>query len=161
VRRRGHAIAIAALLAACGRSGEDEKKPAGEKPPPVAASAPRADAAPAADPSLPRYWVEPSAAAGLARMLEQVKPRVLGVGEVHLAGRPKVRSALSRFTEDMLAGLDGRATDLRSTGGAEAPAPGREAGDRRRRATTERPPETERDRPPAGRARGAPSGRTS
>lgn len=101
---------LAVALAACGRSEER----AGEKPAETApATAPRTDAAPAADPNLPRHWVEPTAAAALTRMLGQVKPRVLGVGEVHLvAGGPRVKSALARFTEDMLAGLDGRATDL-------------------------------------------------
>lgn len=101
---------LAVALAACGRSEER----AGEKPAETApATAPRTDAAPATDPNLPRHWVEPTAAAALARMLGQVKPRVLGVGEVHLvAGGPRVKSALARFTEDMLAGLDGRATDL-------------------------------------------------
>lgn len=101
---------LAVALAACGRSEER----AGEKPAETApAKAPRTDAAPATDPNLPRHWVEPTAAAALARMLGQVKPRVLGVGEVHLvAGGPRVKSALARFTEDMLAGLDGRATDL-------------------------------------------------
>jgi len=144
VRTRGRAIAIALALAACGTSGEDEKKPAGEKP--VVAAPSRADAAPAEDPSLPRHWVEPTAAAGLARMLEQVKPRVLGIGEVHLvAGGPKVRSALSRFTDDMLAGLDGRATDLVVETWVSEGACGKTEKQVTAdvRATTERPPETE------------------
>lgn len=133
--------AIGLATMACGRSDETspEKKPAVTRPP--------ADAAPvAADPSLPRHWVEASAPAALARLLEQVKPRVLGVGEVHLvAGGPQVRSALSRFTDDMLAGLGGRATDLvvetwvtdGRCGAAEKQVT------RDVRATTERPPETE------------------
>jgi hypothetical protein len=102
---------VLALATSCGRS--DERT--GEKSPPAPAAAPArpTDAAPLPDPNLPRHWVEPTAAAALTRMLGQVKPRVLGVGEVHLvAGGPRVKSALARFTEDMLAGLDGRATDL-------------------------------------------------
>lgn len=132
-------LAVVAALAACGKADE-EKKPA-----PPAAVGP-ADAAPAPDPPLPRHWVEPTAAAALTRMLEEVEPRVLGVGEIHLvAGGPKVRSALSRFTDDMLAGLDGRATDLVVetwvAAGKCGVAEKQVTADVR--ATTERPPETE------------------
>ena len=104
----GLTVALAVAVA-CGKTEEPSEKAA----PPVAAALPPADAAPIPDPNLPRHWVEPTAGAALTRMLAQVKPRVLGVGEVHLvAGGPRVESALVRFTEDMLAGLDGRATDL-------------------------------------------------
>jgi len=137
----GLTLAVAVSLAGCGKPADDKAEQ--KKPPPAA---PPADAAPALDPSLPRHWVEPSARAGLARMLEQVKPRVLGVGEVHLvAGGPQVRSALARFTDDMLAGLDGRATDLV----VETWVSGNSCGVVEKqvtadvKATTERPPETE------------------
>ncbi|HEU5060614.1 MAG TPA: hypothetical protein VFU21_28985 [Kofleriaceae bacterium] len=132
-------VLLAALLSACGKADEEKK------PPPPAPAAPRADAA-APDPDLPRHWVEPTAAAALARMLEQVTPRVLGVGEVHLVqGGPRVRSALDRFTGDMLAGLRGRASDLvvetwvsaGSCGKAEKQVTADV------KAKTERPPETE------------------
>ena len=142
----GLTLVVAASLAGCGKPAEkkaEEKRAERERAP---LAAPPADAAPPLDPSLPRHWVEPSAPAALARMLEQVKPRVLGVGEVHLvAGGPQVRSALARFTDDMLAGLDGRATDLvvetwvasGSCGEAEKQVTADV------KATTERPPETE------------------
>ena len=141
--RAGRAVAIAAALAACG-TADEEKKPAAAPQP--AAPAPRADAAVPPDPNLPRHWVEPTAAAALARLLEQVTPRVLGVGEVHLvAGGPQVRSALARFTDDMLAGLGGRATDVVVetwvTDGACGVAEKQVTADVK--ATTERPPEME------------------
>ncbi len=140
----GLTLAVA-LAAGCGKSGEENKGSAAA-PTPVAAKATRADAAPVPDPNLPRHWVEPTAAAALARMLEQVKPRVLGIGEVHLvAGGPKVRSALSRFTDDMLAGLDGRATDIVVETWVSEGACGKTEKQVTAdvRATTERPPETE------------------
>ena len=135
-------VALVAALAACG-TADEETKPATPPPP---AAAPRADAAPPPDPALPRHWVEPTAAAAMARLLEQVTPKVLGVGEVHLiAGGPRVRSALARFTDDMLAGLGGRATDLVVetwvTDGACGAAEKQVTSDVK--ATTERPPETE------------------
>ena len=141
--RAGRAVAIAAVLAACG-TADEETKPASAAQP--AAPAPRTDAAPAPDANLPRHWVEPTAAAALARLLEQVTPRVLGVGEVHLvAGGPRVRSALARFTDDMLAGLGGRATDVVVetwvTDGACGVAEKQVTADVK--ATTQRPPETE------------------
>ena len=132
-----HAVLVLAALAGCGRS-EEQKQP----PPPVKPI----DAAPAEDPSLPRHWIEPSAPAALARMLEQVRPRVLGVGEVHLvAGGPAVKSALARFSDDMFAGLGGRATDLVVetwvTDGKCGKVEKQVTADVR--TTTERPPETE------------------
>jgi hypothetical protein len=138
----GLTLALAVALAGCGKA---EEKRAEERPAARTPAAP-ADAAPAADPALPRHWVEPTAAAALARMLEQTKPRVLGVGEIHLvAGGPKVRSALARFTDDMLAGLEGRATDLVVetwvAAGACGKAEKQVTADVKR--TTERPPETE------------------
>jgi hypothetical protein len=136
----GLTLALAIALA-CGKS---EEHATGSAEPVVAP--PRPDAAPPVDPSLPRYWVEPDAPAALARMLKGVKPRVLGVGEVHLvAGGPLVRSALARFTDDMFAGLGGRATDLVVetwvTDGRCGKAERQVTADVR--ATTERPPETE------------------
>jgi hypothetical protein len=135
---------VLALTTSCGRSDE----PTGEKTATAQAAAPAraADAAPVPDPDLPRHWVEPNAAAALARLLTQVTPRVLGVGEVHLvAGGPRVRSALARFTDDMLAGLGGRATDVVVetwvSGGACGKAEKKVTADVK--ATTERPPETE------------------
>jgi hypothetical protein len=48
--------------------------------------------------------------------LEQIlkaNPRILGIGEYHeLDGSPKVKSAIKRFTEDMLPLLKGKATSL-------------------------------------------------
>jgi hypothetical protein len=136
--RRRYALLLLAAAAGCGRSEENN-----QPPPPAPAKRP-ADAAP--DPALPRHWVEASAPAALARMLEQVKPRVLGVGEVHLvAGGPAVKSALARFTDDMFAGLGGRATDLV----VETWVSGGKCGKVEKqvtadvRTTTERPPETE------------------
>jgi len=134
-----HAVLVLAALAGCGRS-EEQKQP----PPPVKPI----DAAPAEDPSLPRHWIEPSAPAALARMLEQVRPRVLGVGEVHLvAGGPAVKSALARFSDDMFAGLGGRATDLVVetwvTDGKCGKVEKQVTADVR--TTTERPPETENE----------------
>jgi hypothetical protein len=134
-------LALAAALSACGRADEETKPAAAPQP---AAAARPADAAP--DPAMPRHWVEPSAAAAMARLLQQVTPRVLGVGEVHLvAGGPRVRSALARFTDDMLAGLGGRATDVVVetwvSGGACGQAEKQVTADVK--ATTERPPETE------------------
>lgn len=133
----GRALLLVAALSSCGKSDEPARTAPPVRP---------ADAAPALDPSLPRHWVEASAPAALTRLLGQVKPRVLGVGEVHLvAGGPPVRSALSRFTDDMFAGLGGRASDLvvetwiadGSCGKAEKQV------NADVRATTERPPETE------------------
>jgi hypothetical protein len=142
---RRHALLVfAALAAGCGRSEEQKQKP---QPPPPAPLRPP-DAAPIEDPSLPRHWIETSAPAALARMLEQVKPRVLGIGEVHLvAGGPAVKSALARFSDDMFAGLGGRATDLV----VETWVSGGKCGKVEKqvtadvRTTTERPPETENE----------------
>jgi len=139
VTERRPALLLLAALAGCGRDSE----PASNQPPAPAVVRP-ADAAP--DPSLPRHWVEASAPAALARMLEQVTPRVLGVGEVHLvAGGPRVKSALSRFGDDMLAGLGGRASDLVVetwvTDGTCGKVEKQVTADVR--TTTERPPETE------------------
>jgi hypothetical protein len=132
----------AALAAACGESKDATPR---ETPEPIAPPS-RPDAAPTIDPSLPRYWVEPNAPAALARMLVEVKPRVLGVGEVHLiAGGPRVKSALARFTDDMFTRLDGRATDLVIetwvTDGRCGKAEKQVTSDVK--AKTERPPETE------------------
>jgi hypothetical protein len=136
------AVLVLALAAACSRSEEHPEEKAAAQ---AAPSRPM-DAAPAEDPSLPRHWVEASAPAALARMLEQVKPRVLGVGEVHLvAGGPQVKSALARFADDMFAGLRGRATDLVVetwvTDGKCGKVEKQVTADVR--TTTERPPETE------------------
>lgn len=139
---RLHALLLIAALAGC---GEDSEPPVRKQPAPAPA---RVDAAPAEDPSLPRHWVEASAPAALARMLEQVTPRVLGVGEVHLvAGGPQVKSALARFSDDMLAGLGGRASDLVVetwvTDGKCGVVEKQVTADVR--TTTERPPETENE----------------
>ena len=136
------ALALAAALAACGTREESERR----SPAPAPAAAPRTDAAPPVDPSLPRHWVEPDAAAALKRLFRQVTPSVLGVGEVHLvAGGPRVKSALARFTDDMLAGLGGRVTDLVVetwiTDGACGKAEKQVTADVK--AKTERPPEME------------------
>lgn len=53
-----------------------------------------------------------TAQAAFAQVLE-TKPSVLGIGEYHeLEGAPKVRSALKRFTVDLLPLLDGKAGAL-------------------------------------------------
>jgi hypothetical protein len=98
------------------------------------------------DRGLPRHWVDASAPAALTRLLDRVNPRVLGVGEVHLVqGGPAVRSALARFTDDMLSGLDGAASDLVVetwvASGRCGEAEEQVTADVR--ATTERPPATE------------------
>jgi hypothetical protein len=91
-----------AFLAACGTSRD-------EPPPPQPPVAVPADANPPAFP----HQVHATAAAALESIIARARPRVLGVGEVHLvAGGPAVRSALSRFTDDMLGVLEGHATDV-------------------------------------------------
>jgi hypothetical protein len=148
------AVALAAAAPACGRSGDAPPAPArGAKTPPPPAPAPAPAAAPDAAAALappagplPPHASYPTAREALAALLAQAHPRVLGVGEAHVvAGGPPVRSALSRFSDDMLDVLGGRATDLLvetwvtdgRCGGAEKRATAAV------RADTARPPETE------------------
>jgi hypothetical protein len=63
-------------------------------------------------PALPVYETFESSADAMREVL-LMRPAIIGVGEVHQQkGSPSTRSALRRFTEDMLAPLQGKATDL-------------------------------------------------
>jgi hypothetical protein len=67
-------------------------------------------------PALPPHRVLPTAAAALASIVQPASgpaPRVLGIGEAHQTARMAgVRSALSRFSAELLPVLAGHVTDL-------------------------------------------------
>lgn len=91
------------------------KEPSKSKTPPSdnqsepAAKARSTDATPA---PMPKHWVFDSPRKALEHVLAD-EPRILGIGELHkLTGSAPVDSALSRFTNEMIDALRGRATDL-------------------------------------------------
>jgi len=96
------AIALAALCATCRRT-------------PPAPSPQRTDATvpTQANPAAPPHWLHATAGEALRQVLRTAKPRIIGFGEFHQKiSSAKVRSAVRRFSEQMVATLAPAASDL-------------------------------------------------
>jgi hypothetical protein len=102
-------LGFALTMLCCGAACSSKK----DAPPAPRDAAPRAKAPVDADLGLPPHHNAPDLAAAI-RELVTPDVRVLGVGEIHQrVDRPSAaRSALARFTDDVLPVVAGRASDL-------------------------------------------------
>jgi hypothetical protein len=101
------ALALALLLLAPGCKKEPPKTP------PPKTARPPADAAPAEKAAPLPYRSFGGAAAALQHVLKKHEPLALGIGEFHQkTDSVKVRSAVRRFSEQLVAPLSSRASDL-------------------------------------------------
>jgi hypothetical protein len=113
----GMRLAVIALLLASACSSPEAGSAAGSEPGTAPAGhAPAGQPGDPARPALPPHRVLPTAADALASIVRPAggqAPRVLGIGEAHQTERTAgVRSALSRFSAELLPVLTGHVTDL-------------------------------------------------